>query len=70
MHARYAECSLRAVCFCSTHRVVKVAVQPKDVGVAEVALDLNLTAQLVLDVVLLQLALEEHLRQRADSVSF
>lgn len=62
MHACYAVCGL-AVYFSPTHRIVKVAIQPKDVGVAKVALDLNLAAQLVLDIVLLQLALEEHLRQ-------
>lgn len=68
MHAML--CASGRFIFSPTHRIVKVAIQPKDVRVAEVALDLNLATQLVLDVVLLQLALEEHLWQRVGTVSF
>ena len=42
--------------------VVEVRVQPKNVWMSQVALVLNLATELVLDVTLLQLALEQHLR--------
>lgn len=46
-----------------THGVVEVAVEAQDVGVPQVALDLNLAPQLVLHVTLLQLRLEQHLER-------
>lgn len=41
------------------HLVVEIAVEPQDVWVAQVALDFNLPAQLVLNVRLLELVLQE-----------
>jgi hypothetical protein len=41
--------------------VMEVTVQSEDVGVTEVALDLNLTTDLLLDTTLLQLRLVKHL---------
>ena len=42
--------------------VVEIAVKTEDVLVSQVALDLNLSAQLLFDLVLLQLALEQDLQ--------
>ena len=44
-----------------SHLIVKVPVEPQDVGVPEVGLDLDLASQLVLDVRLLQLLFEQNL---------
>jgi len=45
------------------HVVVEVAIEAQDVGVAQVRLDLNLPAQLVLHLVLLQLRLVQRLHR-------
>lgn len=45
-----------------TTGVVEVAVQPQDVWMAKVRLDLNLSAQLVLDMGLLKLVFEKNLQ--------
>ena len=43
--------------------IVKVAIQPQDVGVAQVRLDLDLSAELVLDARLAQLRFIQHLER-------
>ena len=48
---------------CVPHLVVEVSVQPQDVGVPQVRLDLDLSPQLVLHVRLLQLGFEQHLHR-------
>lgn len=46
-----------------SYLVVEVSVQAQDVGMAQMRLDLDLSAELVLDVRLLQLILEQNLER-------